>query len=76
MMPWRPCAAVRATAGVQLHAHQVAAPGTMDLYRDASSVVDRVRAKKGTVKSLCLAAKYSDKKRLYAVVYGTLKCLM
>ncbi|XP_065066978.1 28S rRNA (cytosine-C(5))-methyltransferase-like [Rhopilema esculentum] len=44
-----------------------------ELYREASSVIEQAKLKKGSVKGLCFNSSLANKKKLYALVCQTLK---
>ncbi|ORZ40769.1 S-adenosyl-L-methionine-dependent methyltransferase [Catenaria anguillulae PL171] len=46
----------------------------MEDYTTAADILAKLRQKKGSVKSLCLAPKVQNKKKVYALVCQTLKC--
>eukprot|EP01137_Pigoraptor_chileana_P025138 Opistho-2@94154 len=43
------------------------------VYQHAADILDRIRARRGTAKSLCLGAPIEEKKKLYALVCETVK---
>jgi hypothetical protein len=51
--------------------------GQYDLYTKAGKILDLVQSRKGTVKSLCLSQGKTpqEKRKLYALVCETLKCV-
>ena len=44
------------------------------LYREAANVIQLAKSKKGSIKGLCFASSYGNKKKLYALVCQTVKC--
>ena len=46
---------------------------TMDVYRQAAEIVDKVKSGKGTAKNLCLQKEMQKKRQTYAVVCETLR---
>jgi hypothetical protein len=48
----------------------------MNFYQQAASILDRLSQQKGTIKGLTLGDnKIKDKKKMYAIVCETLKCM-
>ena len=44
------------------------------LYREAANVIELAKSKKGSIKGLCFASSYGNKKKLYALVCQTVTC--
>lgn len=47
----------------------------MDFYQRASTILDNVVQKKGSIKTLTLSSNIPDKSRIYAVIHQVLKCM-
>jgi len=45
----------------------------LDIYRSAADVIDGACQKKGSLKQLCYSSKYKKKKKLFALVFQTIK---
>lgn len=44
-------------------------------YQIAGGIIDSLKSKKGSIRSLCFAPKVKDKKTVYALVCETLRCM-
>ena len=44
------------------------------LYTETANIIEQAKKRKGSIKGLCFASSYKNKKKLYALVCQTIKC--